>query len=569
MMNDMLLFVLCFLGINFLIFIPTWIIGVFSKIQNSKKPYFDDKFYYILKKSFYLRYTDDFFRLVFEIQIVVLALLLVNHINSYFFKYLLLILVIIAFIYATYVAIITRIFKKTPNLINDIEFAKTGLVVYKKNVPFALFACIILLIGVFFVSSNLIDNLIESSSNIQNKRPVIITLVISVLLSSISIKKVDYTSYHSSVSFSLLKHFILNIKKCVDLNRSLKSLNMSQPYKYAQKIDLKEKPNIILIFLESYGSFTFTNEEHGNKLKKKFEDLNRSLRESNWSSMSCLSESPVASGGSWLSHTSVLFGAKVKDIAAHELIFGATNFPEELESLPKFLSFQGYKTKLGSSVSHDTNEVNWSKLKNSYPFDDIMLIDRFNYTGKKVSTYGYRYTLPDEYTFNYAFNSIQNESPYFLCMSTTNSHYNFISPLETLENWEDYNTKDFELTDGLKKNNLKNYFTAINYQFEYVHNFLVNENPDNTIVVLIGDHQPPLIIPVHADKATPVHVISKNKDFLSAFKEFNFTEGLIPEANINAKHESFFSKFLYALNKVYGSDKNIETPIFEEGINLY
>jgi hypothetical protein len=221
-----------------------------------------------------------------------------------------------------------------------------------------------------------------------------------------------------------------------------------------------------------------------------------------------------------------------------------------------------------STLSYNKNEINWEKVKNAYPFEDMMLYNDFNYTGKNVPVFGDRFSLPDEYTLNYAYNKLQSETPFFLSVSTLNSHYNYISPIKPLNHWEDYNNTSFPLTDGLKKNDLKNYFTAINYHIDYIYNFLLNYKLDDTIIVLIGDHQPPFITTKNIDRNTPIHIISKNDNFINAFKKFNYSEGLVPSKQTQ-NHESFFSKFLYALNIAYGEDKTIEPPIFEEGISLY
>nr|WP_321236187.1 hypothetical protein [uncultured Psychroserpens sp.] len=476
--------------------------------------------------------------------------------------------IVLSFVYITYISVIIKIFKKEPMLINDIDFAKTGFMVYKKKIPLALAAIVLCIALILFLSNGLVDVLISSSAEIHLKWPLCVLLCLSIAISLYSVKKVSYNLYHSSVSFSLTNHLIHNIKKCNQLKQSLKTLNQSFPYAYARQIKLKKQPNVIFIFLESYGSFVFSEPKQSAALKQKMDGIYKSLRDNEYQVASALSESPVSSGGSWLSHSSILFGAKVRDIAAHEVIFGHTDYVSKLESLPKFFESYGYKTTLTSTLSYDKNEVNWQKIKNAYPFNKLMLYDDFNYKGNNVPIFGDRFSLPDEYSLNYAYHSLKDKSPFFLSVSTINSHYNYISPIHTLEHWEDYNSKAFELTDGLKKNNLKNYFTAINYQLDYIHNFLLNTDLDDTIMVLIGDHQPPFITPADIDKATPIHVISKNTEVIEAFKDFNFTEGFVCNHQ-SQKHESFFSKFLYALNRAYGENKHIDLPIFEDGIHLY
>lgn len=567
-MGVIIIFILSFLGINFLVFLPNWLVGLFSKIDYPKKSFFNDTPYFILKKILYQRFSDDCFRLIFEVQIITLLLLLANGTYITIFKVILNFLILLSFIYITYISVIIKVFKKEPMLINDINFAKTGLMVYKKKVPIALLGIVLVLAFVFLLSNTLIGILITSSLEINSLWPLSLVLFLSIILSLFSIKKVSYNLYHSCVSFSLVKHIALNLKKCRTLKASLKNLNNNFPYEYIKNIKLKKQPNIIFIFLESYGSFALSNTEFGTALKEKMTKISTSLKNKDIKSISTLSESPVSSGGSWLSHSSILFGAKVRDIAAHEVIFSHTDYVSKLASLPKHFEAKGYKTTMTSTLSYDKNEVDWEKVKNAYPFKDLMLYNDFNYTGKNVPIFGDRFSLPDEYTLNYAYNKLISNSPFFLSVSTINSHYSYISPIKPLNHWKDYNKTSYPLTDGLKKNNLKNYFTAINYQLDYIHNFLINHELEDTITVLIGDHQPPFITPANIDKDTPIHIISKNNDFINAFKEFNYSEGLIPKSQTQ-KHESFFSKFFYALNTAYGENKDLELPIFEDGISLY
>ena len=282
--------------------------------------------------------------------------------------------------------------------------------VYKKKVPLVLTGIVICLAILVLLSNSFVDILINSSSQIENRWLVIIILCLSIVISLVAAKKVPYIIYYHSVSFSLMNHLIQNLKKCYTLKQSLKTLNTDFPYAYSKKIHLKKPPNIVLIFLESYGSFVFSDPNYGVEFKQKMEKVYKSLNQNEFQIVSALSESPVASGGSWLSHSSILYGVKVRDIAAHEVIFNQTKYVSKIASLPKFLGNQGYKTTLATTISYNKNDVNWEKVKNVYPFEDLMLYNDFNYKGKSVPIFSDRYTIPDEYTLNYAYQSVLNLS---------------------------------------------------------------------------------------------------------------------------------------------------------------
>ena len=85
-MNAMISFILSFLGINFIVFLPYWLIGHFTKVDHPKKTFFDDKVYFIFKKILYKRFSDDCFRLILELQILTVLLLVLNLENTIYLK---------------------------------------------------------------------------------------------------------------------------------------------------------------------------------------------------------------------------------------------------------------------------------------------------------------------------------------------------------------------------------------------------------------------------------------------------------------------------------------------------
>ncbi|MEP7093238.1 MAG: hypothetical protein ABI793_04205 [Flavobacterium sp.] len=55
---------------------------------------------------------------------------------------------------------------------------------------------------------------------------------------------------------------------------------------------------------------------------------------------------------------------------------------------------------------------------------------------------------------------------------------------------------------------------------------IINELQD-TIFVIFGDHQPPMITTDENSFKTPVHIISKNKDFIELWHQKKFSNSLI------------------------------------------
>ena len=63
------------------------------------------------------------------------------------------------------------------------------------------------------------------------------------------------------------------------------------------------------------------------------------------------------------------------------------------------------------------------------------------------------------------------------------------------EDWRNLNqsTHTFEQTDVGSTGLIKKYKDSINYQLDIFLQFIQQEDPENTVLVLFGDHQPPAI----------------------------------------------------------------------------
>jgi hypothetical protein len=58
-------------------------------------------------------------------------------------------------------------------------------------------------------------------------------------------------------------------------------------------------------------------------------------------------------------------------------------------------------------------------------------------------------------------------------------------------------------------------------------NFILSDTENNSIYLLFGDHQPPLITNTKNSYKTPVHIITKDKTFIMQLQNKGFTEGIL------------------------------------------
>ena len=103
------------------------------------------------------------------------------------------------------------------------------------------------------------------------------------------------------------------------------------------------------------------------------------------------------------------------------------------------------------------------------------------------------------------------------------------------------------------RNKVDNYFIAIKYQLETIENMILNENSDS-IFILFGDHQPPVLTNHKNSFNTPIHIISKNIKFIENWHKKGFFDTLFIENQKGIKelnHYDFKKMFIDSFLKNY------------------
>jgi hypothetical protein len=89
------------------------------------------------------------------------------------------------------------------------------------------------------------------------------------------------------------------------------------------------------------------------------------------------------------------------------------------------------------------------------------------------------------------------------------------------------------------------YLAAVGYELDVLEGFLLNYVPENSLVIIVGDHQPPKLATHDNDSwAVPMHVFSKREDLVRAFDALGFEEGLVPLEESSLRMADFLDRFL-------------------------
>jgi hypothetical protein len=376
----------------------------------------------------------------------------------------------------------------------------------------------------------------------------------------------------SSFGYKLQK----NVKESVNEYQQVANFedtSIQNMYDYSG-YDLLRKPNIYLIFVESYGSVLYKRSDYKEAYTKLLAELQQQYQNAGWHTATTLSESPTWGGGSWMAYTSALFGLRIDSHPQYLSLlekYQADTYPD----LGHFLQDQGYKYVQVTSLSKELNETEQQEYRNFYQMDQWLRYSDLNYNGPH---YGWGPAPPDQYVLSFAHETIvdKTETPVFLFFITQNSHFPWVPLPELLVDWRHFNLVDEEpeAQSMAPSHDIKrqNYFDAINYELRFLTDHILQMGDDESIFVLIGDHQPQQVSRRSDSFDTPIHIISKDAALIDAFLDFGFGRGLtahtVGEPTATMRHEGIYSMLVRILVDQYGGGDKVPPPYLPEGIPL-
>jgi len=376
---------------------------------------------------------------------------------------------------------------------------------------------------------------------------------------------------------------LLNVKESVEFYRVLQTSRKETPHEYDfNSVKLKNPPDIYLFVVEAYGKILA---EHP-LLKEEFtQDMlqwqNR-FEKAGWSMTTNFSEAPVSGGKSWLSVATLMCGLRVSNQTVYALLLkNFSDFPH----LVRFLQTQSYHSiVLQPAVQRRRSSFDFESYEDFYAYRRWIYYDDLGYTGQR---FGWG-IIPDQFSLNSAHEQfvIHAPRPLFFLFTTVTSHAPWLDLPPYVDEWEDLNnlhedawsdskrvySRRLKRRLGLKEIvNLEDYRQHINYQFQVIEDYVSKKVTGNSVVVIVGDHQPSIFTDKSHGFQTPIHILSRDTTFLLSFSEYGFVSGLVKDpTSVNSiRHEGFYSMIVRELTKRYNSSLENSLPIYyPDGISL-
>jgi hypothetical protein len=355
-------------------------------------------------------------------------------------------------------------------------------------------------------------------------------------------------------------------------------------HRYAEffKIKLAKKPDVYLLMLEAYGEIlsTWDMTDAYRALMARVESR---LSAAGYHARSAYSRSPVHGGTSWFSIATVHTGIWIDRPDAYAALerIGST-----VPSWTSFLREAGYRTHtLQPGTAEHTGLRHFDLFRHDVVVDRTVL----PYAGHH---YGWG-RVPDQFSLGFfrenAWSQAAREnrprSLFYMCVSTHWSWGDGVPPY--VRDWkalthargvsapadEDPTWPAFAESQQIGTDLRRSYFQSIAYEFRLLTEWLESEVGRDSVILIVGDHQPRLESdhpgPITLD--TPVHVLSRDAAFVDGFAARGFQVGMYadPTSAPPLRHDALFSLMISALAARYGSaDASSHAHYYPNGIPL-
>lgn len=366
-----------------------------------------------------------------------------------------------------------------------------------------------------------------------------------VAFAAITNRGIERQTYQE-ICLSTTECIIHNARASVALTQKLADRREAPPdstYAGYAELDWQNPPGLYLVVLESYGS-VLRKEGESSEYSRLVSGVETTLRPSGWHAASAQSEAPVFGGLSWLSVATMLLGTPVDHQPTFELLRPTLpRYPHLVHTLRR----QGYRTGL---LQPPVRKRPGMSVDNVYGFDRTFYLEDLDYQGPE---YGWG-IVPDQYSLSVAHERFvtSSTSPFFLLFETVAGHAPWNqAPPPLLANPRDFNesrtpsrkpiaqASDSLLVDTTASSGSRTQadqlLSRLRYDWRVLANYLREQAPENSLVVVLGDHQPYF---AEGGDATPLHVLSRDEALVRRFQEYGFVPGLYPSSKAETLHHA-------------------------------
>lgn len=358
-----------------------------------------------------------------------------------------------------------------------------------------------------------------------------------------------------------------DLTRSLQVYRAIQDRQRNSPYAGFATLPMHERPDVLLFIVESYGRLLSVDDRTRVGHTALLTELAKRLANAGWQSASAFSTSTVSGGRSWIAEGSLLMGLPVHYEAEFQQLIAQRPMPPNLVG---FLGAHGYRKVLLAPA--DRNRPG-AHVVNRYGFDLLLTNEQVAYTGQPIG-WG---LVPDQYSLAVAEQRVLRDArqPIFLDFHMVSSHAPWAevptlladpllssgkaAPLSQDSSWpghvftqlKRYERDDenrFAYMEQFDDELRRGYQATIDYDLQLITQYLERRR-DDALVIVLGDHQPPVLSSSDSSFDSPIHVLSRDPRRLAQLMAHGFRAGLILDGAQPAAlhHAGLFSLLVRSL----------------------
>jgi len=303
--------------------------------------------------------------------------------------------------------------------------------------------------------------------------------------------------------------------------------------------------NVSLILVESYGRGALDTTTHRSEIERALARLAARLGERELTVTSAWLRPPTYGGGSWFAHATLTTGVRVWAPLDYDLLLESDVAP-----LSHFMKRAGYSTL---NVMPGTTRA-WPQA-GFYAFDRTLYAKDFDYAGPWLS-WG---RFPDQYVLDQVRQRSSDRRLSYKELKLVSSHAPWRAVPPVIDDWDAIGNGDIYHRAGtreysMKWSNLKQahepYIASIVYDLDVVGDFVRRFETNDTLVFILGDHQPVKEAAQSDLWDVPLHVAGP-EDLVARFRaSHGFAPGVRPPPDAEPlPMEEFLPLFLQTLSE--------------------
>jgi hypothetical protein len=307
--------------------------------------------------------------------------------------------------------------------------------------------------------------------------------------------------------------------------------------------------DVLLFIVESYGATVLAGGRHSARMRAEYAKFDAELGARGYAIAASVLDSPAFGGGSWLAHAALNTGVRVTDQFEYEALCEAKPV-----TLADFFERAGYRSVL---VQPGTQRA--LGAHDYLDFDAKYLASDFGYRGPALG-WG---KMPDQFVLDFTHRRelLARDRPRFVEYALVTSHAPWFAVPAPLDDWSRvgdgstyaalptrWYSSDWASIDRPSDA----YLDTVIYDFEVLRRYLASELHNDTLVVIVGDHQPPgAAAQSSADHGVPIHVLSRKATLVAPFLARGYAAGMTPRG---ARPHLGLESFLFAFLRDFSTD---------------